>query len=174
MKKILSLLLSLLLLFGAGCSETEQKTESRVTTEITEDAIKFKITSHPREDLDVEVVPGITSTYGLMRVHFLDVGQGDCSFIELGNGQTMLIDAGNNENGDEIVKHIKDLQYSDIDYVVATHPHEDHIGGMTEIIENFDIDIFYMPWAVSTSYTYEKLYIERLQGKSFIVMDVHI
>ncbi|MBE7054766.1 MAG: MBL fold metallo-hydrolase [Ruminococcaceae bacterium] len=157
LKKILSLLLSLLLLFGAGCSETEQKTESRVTTEINEDAIKFKITSNPRADLDVEVAPEITSTYGLMRVHFIDVGQGDCAFIELGNGQTMLIDAGNNENGDEIVKYIEDLQYSDIDYVVATHPHEDHIGGMTEIIENFDIDIFYMPWSISTSYTYENM-----------------
>ena len=157
LKKVLSLLLSLLLLFGAGCSKTEEKTENRVTTEITEDAIKFKITSNPREDLDIEVAPGITSTYGLMRVHFLDVGQGDCSFIELGNGQTMLIDAGNNENGDEIVKYIENLQYSDIDYVVATHPHEDHIGGMAEVIEHFDIGIFYMPWAVSTSYTYENM-----------------
>ena len=157
MKKVLSLLLSLLLLFGAGCSKQEEKPERKVTTEITEDAIKFKITSNPREDLDVEVAPGIKSTYGLMRVHFLDVGQGDCAFIELGNGQTMLIDAGNNENGDEIVKYIENLQYSDIDYVVATHPHDDHIGGMREIIENFDIDIFYMPWAVSTSYTYEKM-----------------
>ena len=147
----------MLLLFGAGCSKPEEETDRKVTTEITEDAIKFKITSNPREDLDVEVAPGITSTYGLMRVHFIDVGQGDCAFIELGNGQTMLIDAGNNENGDEIVKYIENLQYSDIDYVVATHPHEDHIGGMTEIIEKFDIDIFYMPWAVSTSYTYENM-----------------
>lgn len=157
MKKVLSLLLSLLLLFGAGCSKQEEKSERKVTTEITEDAIKFKITSNPREDLDVEVAPGITSTYGLMRVHFLDVGQGDCSFIELGNGQTMLIDAGNPENGEDIVEYIEELQYSNIDYVVATHPHEDHIGGMNEVIENFDIGIFYMPWAVSTSYTYENM-----------------
>lgn len=157
LKKILSLLLSLLLLFGAGCSETEQKTESRVTTEITEDAIKFKITSNPREDLDVEVVPGITSTYGLMRVHFLDVGQGDCSFIELGNGQTMLIDAGNPEDGDDIVDYIKDLQYGDIDYVVATHPHDDHIGGMAEVLKTFPVEKMYMPNAVHTSYSFENL-----------------
>ena len=156
-KKVLSLLLSLFILFGVGCSKTEEKPDRSVTTEITEDSIKFKITSNPRKDLDVEVAPGIKSTYGLMRVHFIDVGQGDCSFIELGNGHTMLIDAGNNENGDEIVDYIEDLQYSDIDYVLATHPHEDHIGGMAEIIENFDIDIFYMPWAVSTSYTYENM-----------------
>ena len=157
LKKILSLLLSLLLLFGAGCSETQQKTESRVTTEITEDAIKFKITSNPREDLDVEVVPGITSTYGLMRVHFLDVGQGDCSFIELGNGQTMLIDAGNPEDGDDIVEYIKKLQYGDIDYVVATHPHDDHIGGMAEVLKTFPVEKMYMPNAVHTSYSFENL-----------------
>ncbi len=157
MKKVLSLLISLLLLFGAGCSKTEEKTESRVTTEITEDAIKFKITSNPREDLDVEVVPGITSTYGLMRVHFLDVGQGDCSFIELGNGQTMLIDAGNPKDGDDIVEYIKDLQYGDIDYVVATHPHDDHIGGMAEVLKIFPVEKMYMPNAVHTSYSFENL-----------------
>ena len=81
-----------------------------------------------RENLEIEVVDNIQSTYGLMRVHFIDVGQGDCSFIELGNGQTMLIDAGTPENGEEIVEYIEELQYSDIDYVVATHHHEDHIG----------------------------------------------
>lgn len=159
----------LLVLFSlCNCEEsTETGTQETETSEKFFDNVSEKTnTTSERQgaDLDVKIVPGIKSTYGLMRVHFLDVGQGDCAFIELGNGQTMLIDAGNNENGDEIVKYIEDLQYSDIDYVVATHPHEDHIGGMTEIIENFDIDIFYMPWAVSTSYTYENM-IDTLSEK---------
>lgn len=142
----------MLIILLQGCSFTENTSERIQSNEkiVTEEKIV-------REDLKIEVADNIQSTYGLMRVHFIDVGQGDCSFIELGNGQTMLIDAGNNENGDEIVDYIEDLQYSDIDYVLATHPHEDHIGGMAEIIENFDIDIFYMPWAVSTSYTYENM-----------------
>lgn len=142
----------MLIILLQGCSFTENASKKIQSNEkiVTEEKIV-------REDLEIEVADNIQSTYGLMRVHFIDVGQGDCSFIELGNGQTMLIDAGNNENGDEIVKYIENLQYSDIDYVVATHPHDDHIGGMTEIIENFDIDIFYMPWSISTSYTYENM-----------------
>ena len=47
-----------------------------------------------------------------MYVHYLDVGQGDCTFIELSNGQTMLIDARNPQNGADIVNYIKSLQYS--------------------------------------------------------------
>lgn len=50
--------------------------------------------------------------YGDMRVHYLDVGQGDCAFIELSNGQTMLIDARNPQSRAEIVNYIKSLQYS--------------------------------------------------------------
>lgn len=98
-----------------------------------------------REELDIEIADNIYELYGLMRAHFIDVGQGDCVFIELGNGQTMLIDAGNSENGDEIVSYIQELQYSDINYVVATHPHDDHIGGMAEVLKNFEIEAMYMP-----------------------------
>lgn len=169
---IIFFLILLVLFCLCNCEESiETGTQEKIVS--TETSGKFfdnvseqtnTTSERPGADLDVEIVPGIKSTYGLMRVHFLDVGQGDCAFIELGNGQTMLIDAGNNENGNEIVDYIEKLQYSNIDYVVATHPHEDHIGGMTEIIENFDIDIFYMPWAVSTSYTYENM-IDTLSEK---------
>ena len=142
----------MLIILLQGCSFTENTSERIQSNEkiVTEE-------KKVREDLEIQVADNIQSTYGLMRVHFIDVGQGDCSFIELGNGQTMLIDAGNPENGEEIIEYIEDLQYRDIDYVVATHPHEDHIGGMSEVIKNLDIGIFYMPWAVSTSYTYENM-----------------
>ena len=99
----------------------------------------------PREDLEVEVAPGIKSNYGLMRVHFIDVGQADSAFIELGNGQTMLIDAGRDSGGTAIINYIKALQYETIDYVVASHPHDDHIGGMASVLNNFKIGKMYMP-----------------------------
>ena len=89
--------------------------------------------------------------------YFIDVGQGDANFIELPNGDTMLIDAGIASSGDDIIEYIEDLGYTDIDYVIATHPHADHIGGMAEVIEAFDIGTIYMPRAVSTSKTYENL-----------------
>lgn len=88
--------------------------------------------------------------------HFLDVGQGDSEFIELPNGDCMLIDASTSAYGGFIADYIKNLGYTDIDYLVATHPHADHIGGMTEIFEDFDIGTVYMPNAVSESKTFER------------------
>ncbi len=96
--------------------------------------------------------------YNDIKVQFIDVGQGDCTFIELPNGQTLLIDAGNPENGKDIINYINNIfAYDKIDFVVATHPHSDHIGGMAEIINHFDIGTMYMPEKVHTSYTFENL-----------------
>ena len=100
--------------------------------------------------------------------HFLDVGQGDANFIELPNGETMLIDAGIASTGDDIIEYIENLGYDTIDYIVSTHPHADHIGGMAEVIEAFDVDAIYMPKAVSTSKTYENL-LETIQDKGLSI-----
>lgn len=90
-------------------------------------------------------------------IHFIDVGQGDSIFIELSNDQTMLIDAGESSKENIVFDYINNLGYSKIDYVVGTHPHTDHIGGLAYIINNFDIGNIYMPKATSTSKTYENL-----------------
>ena len=80
-----------------------------------------------------------------LKVHYLDVGQGDSEFVELPNGQTMLIDAGNPENGPEIISYIKNLKHNKIDYLIATHPHADHIGGMADVINALTVGQMYMP-----------------------------
>ena len=92
-----------------------------------------------------------------LRVSFLDVGQGDSIFIELPDRETMLIDAGNADNGEDIVNYIKDHGYDTIDYLVATHPHADHIGGMAYVVKNLSIQSVYMPKAGTTTRTYENL-----------------
>jgi len=92
-----------------------------------------------------------------LTVHFIDVGQADSIFIELPNAQSMLIDAGNNADGDDVVRYIKKKGYDHIDYVVGTHPHEDHIGGMDNVVESFDIGSIYMPKASSNTRTFEDL-----------------
>ena len=78
-------------------------------------------------------------------VHYIDVGQGDCIFIELPNQKSLLIDAGTSKSYIDISSYIKDLGYFFIDYVVATHPHADHIGSMEKILHNFIVNEFYMP-----------------------------
>lgn len=92
-----------------------------------------------------------------LNVHYIDVGQGDSEFLELPNGQTVLIDAGNPENGKQIVTYIKGLGHNKIDYLIATHPHADHIGGMATVVNGLDIGKVYMPKASSNTKTFEDL-----------------
>ncbi len=94
---------------------------------------------------------------GNLIAHFLDVGQGDCTFIELPNGETMLIDASVSGLGEGIEDYIKNCGYTKIDYLVATHPHADHIGSMAYIVENMDIGKIYMPNVSTTTRTFENL-----------------
>lgn len=98
-----------------------------------------------------------TSQEAQMRVHFIDVGQADSTFIELANGQTMLIDAGRRTDSHTITDYINNLQYNRIDFVVATHPHDDHIGGMANILDNFDIGKMYMPKQPHTISAFENM-----------------
>ncbi len=94
---------------------------------------------------------------GKLVSHFIDVGQGDSEFIELPGGKCILIDAGDNEHGQKVVDYIKDLGYEKIDYLIATHPHSDHIGGMRKVVNAFELEKIYMPKAETNTYTYEKL-----------------
>lgn len=89
-----------------------------------------------------------------LKVYFFDVGQAD-SILIMNEEQTMLIDAGNNEDGELLVSNLQELQVNKIDYLIGTHPHEDHIGGMDNIIENFDIGTIYMPKVQTNTKTFE-------------------
>ena len=110
--------------------------------------------SLPKED--AAVVPEISEDsvgtfHSDLKVHYIDVGQGDSSFVELPNGETILIDAGIPSQGNVVTNYIKHLGYTDIDYVVATHPHNDHIGGLPTVLESFNVGKFYMPNKEHTS-----------------------
>ena len=156
-KRLIPLMMILCLLCGCDATVEPEISNNNVQVEVSADAVKdnadsnketeqestSQVPKRPREDLDVEIAPGIYSIYGLMRVHFIDVGQADSAFVELGNGQTMLIDAG--LSGYDVVSYIRELQYETIDYVVASHPHDDHIGGMATVLDSFNIGKMYMP-----------------------------
>ncbi|MEG0272378.1 MAG: ComEC/Rec2 family competence protein [Hydrogenoanaerobacterium sp.] len=77
-------------------------------------------------------------------VHFIDVGQGDCILIEAPEGN-ILVDAGTPESVPKLISYLKKEKITKLDYVVATHPHADHIGGMPYIIKDFDVGSFIAP-----------------------------
>ena len=100
-----------------------------------------------------------------LKVHYIDVWQGDATFIELPSGETILIDGGEKEYGSVVKNYIKRLNYSRIDHLFATHPHSDHIGGLTEIVNSFDIGNIYMPdVSIDTSSYYDLL--EAIKNKN--------
>lgn len=92
---------------------------------------------------------------GTLTVHFIDVGQGDSEFIELPDGRSILVDAGVASAGPRVVEYVRSLGYGTIDYVVATHPHADHIGGMPAIFAAFDVGGVWAPRATANTMTYE-------------------
>lgn len=108
-----------------------------------------------------------------LNVLFFDVGQSDCELIIV-NGKTMLIDAGNRSDGELIVNAIKGLGISKLDYVIGTHVHEDHIGGMSYIVDSLDIDKFYLPYnTTSTTSYYEKL-LTSLTNKNMSIEQANV
>ena len=86
-------------------------------------------------------------------VYYLDVGQADSILIQ-DNDENMLIDAGNNEDGELLVTYFKELGIEKFKYVFGTHPHEDHIGGLDNVISAFDIGTIYLPDAITTTTTF--------------------
>ena len=106
------------------------------------------------EDAGTSINKGSDTTTAPLTVSFVDVGQADCTLIE-NDGKYALIDAGNNEDGPLLVKYFESLGIKEFEYVFATHAHEDHIGGMDDIINNFKIKNFYMPDAITTTKTFE-------------------
>ena len=91
---------------------------------------------------------------GILAVHYLDVGQGDSVFLELPNGQCMLIDASEAVYSGRIIEAIRSLSYDRIDYVIATHPHADHIGGIADVLKAFAIGCIYLPDVSASTATY--------------------
>lgn len=94
---------------------------------------------------------------GDLKVHFINVGQGDSTFIELPNGETMLIDAGEWTEAEKVIEYINKCGANKIDYLIGTHPHSDHIGGLSYVINEFETGKMYMPKVSHQTKTFENL-----------------
>lgn len=96
----------------------------------------------------------VYTTTSDMQVHFIDVGQGDAIFIS-SDGRYMLIDAGDNNKSEEVVEYLELQGVKTLDYVIGTHPHADHIGGLDAVIDKYDIGTVIMPNVISDTKTFE-------------------
>lgn len=108
---------------------------------------------------------------GYLRVHFIDVGQGDSILIQAGE-QAMLVDAGTNESGSIVTGYLRSLNIAKLDYLIGTHPHEDHIGGLDDVIRSFEIGTVIMPDVSHTTQTYEDV-LDALLEKNLTVTVPH-
>lgn len=95
------------------------------------------------------------NTFGLS-VHFIDVGQGDCILVCC-DGKNMLIDGGTLDKGKTVENYLKSCGVRNLSYVIGTHPHDDHIGGLVTVLNDMPVDTVIMNNAVTTTQTYEDL-----------------
>lgn len=118
--------------------------------------------------------PGLTNPAGegSLAVHFIDVDQGD-SILAESDGHYMLIDAGENDQGDKVVVYLQQQGIDTLDYVIGTHPHSDHIGGLDDVIHNFTVGEIILPPVTHTTRTYEDvLDAAKEQGKTVTTPEV--
>ncbi|MDR2692677.1 MAG: MBL fold metallo-hydrolase [Chitinispirillales bacterium] len=91
-----------------------------------------------------------------IRVHYIDVGQGDAILIQSAQN-AVLIDGGDAKAQQTLLDYLRSAGIKDLDYVIATHPHADHIGGLPKVIKQFVVRGVVMPDVAHTSATFEKL-----------------
>ncbi len=101
---------------------------------------------------------------GDLIVHFIDVGQADCTLIQCG-GETLLIDGGNRDDGQLVVSYLQNMGIEALDTVVCTHAHEDHVGGLPSVLAVYSTGAVYAPTRTYSSRVFDDfLYYVDQQG----------
>ena len=93
----------------------------------------------------------------MLSIHIIDVGQGDSILIKTPSNKKILIDAGTDESEYIVKSYLKKEKVKYLDFVIATHPDSDHIGGLDYIINNFNVEKLYMPKQSTNSTSYNNL-----------------
>ena len=123
----------------------------------TEQVIVVSTTPEPTALTEIRITPDIQpvvrQTAGQLRVHFIDVGQGDSIFIQTPDGSTALIDGGY-DNG-QALAYLQRQGVTNIDVMVASHPHADHIGGLVQVMQSLDVGEIWTSGVPHTTYIYE-------------------
>ena len=160
--KIIGSLIAVIIVVLAGLLGIKNEQISKLANEI---GLGNLINSESTEAINQN---NITPVNGELQVYYIDVGQAD-SILIINKEDAMLIDAGNNEDGEDVVNFIKDKGITKLDYVVGTHPHEDHIGGLDDVINsNIEIENVLMPKIETTTKTFEDV-VNAISNKGLTV-----
>ncbi|TCI20430.1 ComEC/Rec2 family competence protein [Exiguobacterium sp. SL-9] len=110
---------------------------------------------------------GEASAAASIKVHYIDVGQGDAIYIKMPSGEDVIIDGGNKGKGDAIVAYLKKQKVDDIEVLISTHPDADHIGGLDEILDAYRVENVYAPKVKHTTQAYKDfLQAVKREGKT--------
>ncbi|SPU38252.1 metallo-beta-lactamase [Lysinibacillus capsici] len=92
-----------------------------------------------------------------MKIHFIDVGQGDSTLIQSHDGKNILVDGGPKSAGKTVVNYLKSKGIKKLDFVVATHPDADHVGGLISVLNSISVGKFVNSGKSHTTETYTQL-----------------
>jgi len=128
--------------------------------------------NHLNQPTDKPTSGNPTTLVSDLEVHFIDVGQGDSILIK-DDSHAMLIDAGENDKGEVVLNYLKSQKVKKLDYIIGTHPHSDHIGGLDTVIQKMDVDYIIMPKVAHTTKTYADL-LDAIQAKNIEVKQAKV
>lgn len=148
------ILLLLLILIPTGCADHGQSAKDAETLQTQNN---YGPDQSPTGSKDGAAQPpsAATGKNGELQVHFIDVGQGDAILVQSPSGENMLVDAGDNDYGSQVVNYLHSQGVKELDIVVGTHPHADHIGGLDTVINSIPVKNIYLPQVTHTSRSFE-------------------
>lgn len=150
-------IIAALCLVGCGDGEQEAQEETASSAAVSESDLSAV---SPTED----EING-----GSFEIYFFDVGQADSALVRC-EGETMLIDGGNAADGDDVVASLKSLGVTELYAVVSTHSDEDHIGGLPDVMENFEIKNLYADGNPADTKIYQR-FCDTASANSLTVTD---